>query len=61
MNRYSTGKYIKSEEALYGVLHKKHPNIDRASFEITSSKDLWTYRAPEKLTATEIEPAEIKK
>ena len=37
MNRYTTGKYIKSEEALYGVLHKKHPDIARASFEITVS------------------------
>jgi hypothetical protein len=35
MKRYTTGKYLKSEEALYGVLHKKHPDIARASFEIT--------------------------
>lgn len=37
MKRYNASKYIKSEDALYEVLHTKHPEIARANFEITVS------------------------
>jgi hypothetical protein len=37
MKRYNASKYIKSENALYEVLHKKHKEIARADFEITVS------------------------
>jgi hypothetical protein len=37
MKRYTAGKYIKSDDALYEVLHKKHSSISKADFEITVS------------------------
>lgn len=37
MKRYTAGKYIKSDDALYDVLHKKHSGISKADFEITVS------------------------
>jgi hypothetical protein len=37
MNRYTAGKYITSEDALYGLLHRKYPGVARADFEITVS------------------------
>ncbi|RYO37645.1 hypothetical protein AA0111_g2582 [Alternaria arborescens] len=58
MKRYTAGKYIKSDDALYDVLHKKHKGISKADFEITRKGDLWSYKAPGKLTAEELLPAE---
>lgn len=37
MKRYTAGKYIKSDDTLYEVLHKKHSGISKADFEITVS------------------------
>jgi hypothetical protein len=37
MKRYTAGKYIISDNALYEVLHKKHSGISKADFEITVS------------------------
>jgi hypothetical protein len=44
MERYTTGKYLKSEDALYEVLHQKHPGIARKDFCITASSSDLCYR-----------------
>lgn len=70
MGRYTAGKYIKSEDALYQVLHAKWPDLTREDFKIRVRaiirtvtfayvqfqryRDIWSYEAPERLTRVEI-------